>query len=154
MDKTATAADIRIRRAQPQDAAEIAALTTQLGHPIEGSSALLVARQLIGDPAHVLLVADQGGLVVGFLNLNLRPQLHHAGLVGTIDEMVVDDASRGGGIGARLVDAAIEEAVDAGADAIDVITGTQRVDTQRFYQNHGFQHVAHMLVHRLGHSHP
>lgn len=148
MEKT-VAPDIRIRRAQTEDAAVVAQLTLQLGHPIEGSSTLQVASQLIGDPHHLVLVADRDGQVVGFLNLNLRPQLHHGGLVGTIDEMVVDNALRGGGIGARLVDAAIKHAADVGADAIDVITGLQRVETQRFYQTHGFQHVAHMLVNRL-----
>src|SRR5438270_12539529 len=88
-----------VRPATLADSDAIIRLAAHLGYPLDAPVAGPLLESLLARPDHLLLVAEAEE-VVGFFNLNLRSQLHHGGAVGTIDELVVDEARRGRGIGA------------------------------------------------------
>ncbi len=68
-----------------------------------------------------------------------RPQLHHGGLVATVDSLVVDSSVRGIGIATCLMDLAVKRATERGARLIEVTSGTARDDAHRFYQRQHFE---------------
>ena len=79
------------------------------------------------------------GDIVGFGSLHIEPQLHHVGLAGEIQELVVHETVRSKGIGAELVSRLEEEAEKRGCVSIEVTTRKRWVDAQRFYERVGFK---------------
>lgn len=87
--------------------------------------------------AVVLLVArDEGGRVVGALSLVLVPL--PTGLRGRLEDIVVDQAARGQGIGRALVVEALRRARAAGARDVDLTSRPERVAAARVYEATGF----------------
>ena len=138
-----------IRPARTADASALVPLLGQLGYPLAGAEVARLLGELLRDPAHLVLVAEEDGRIVGYVNANFRPQLHHLAPVGTIDELVVDEASRGRGIGERLVAAVLEEARRRGADVVEVATHERRERAREFYKRCGFEATSIKLVHPL-----
>ncbi|HDN65748.1 MAG TPA: GNAT family N-acetyltransferase [Methanosarcinales archaeon] len=84
-------------------------------------------------------VAESDGVIVGFGSLHIELVLHHAGLAGEIQELVVHETVRSKGIGAELVSRLEEEAEKHGCVSIEVTTRKRWVDAQRFYKRVGFK---------------
>ena len=124
-------------------------LLDQFGYPLAGEDVARMLGELLRDPAHLVLVAEEDGRVVGYVNANFRPQLHHLAPVGTIDELVVDEELRGRRIGERLVEAVLEEARRRGADTVEVTTHERRERARAFYRRCGFEATSIKLVHPL-----
>lgn len=94
---------------------------------------------IAADPNQLLLVADDGGAVVGVLQLTFIPGLTRLGSWRALVEGVrVDRARRGAGIGERLFEAAIAEARRRGCRLIQLTTDKRRQDARRFYERLGF----------------
>jgi GNAT superfamily N-acetyltransferase len=138
-----------IRRARESDAWAVTALLAQLDYALEPEAVAPALAEIVADPAHLPLVAEEDGEVVGFVNANFRPQLHHLAPVGTIDELVVDADRRGRRIGERLVEAVLEEARRRGADVVEVTTHNRRERARGFYRRCGFEATSVKLVHPL-----
>jgi ribosomal protein S18 acetylase RimI-like enzyme len=88
---------------------------------------------------NVVLVAERAGAVVGCLQLTVIPGLSRRGMRrGLIEAVRVGAASRGLGLGERLVRHAIEIARDAGCGLVQLTTDKSRGDAHRFYERLGF----------------
>lgn len=91
------------------------------------------------DPGQVLVVADRAGTVVGTLQLTFIPGLSRRGSMRALIEAVrVASDQRGGGLGARLVRWAVDEARRRGAVLVQLTSDAQRGDAHRFYERLGF----------------
>lgn len=90
------------------------------------SSVLLIARDLL-----------DGGRIVGSLTLALFRI--PTGLRAWIEDVVVDDAVRGRGIGERLNRVALERAAQAGATTVDLTSRPSREAANRLYKRIGFE---------------
>ena len=84
-----------------------------------------------------VLVAEVEGEVVGFLVLSFAPAL--SGLRALLDDLAVDPAYRRQGIGAALVEAAIQRASRHGATHLLVDTSRGDPIARDFYQACGFE---------------
>jgi 8-oxo-dGTP diphosphatase len=84
-----------------------------------------------------VLVAEEDGQVVGFLALSFVSVL--SGLRALVDDLAVDPAYRRRGIGAALVEAAIQRADRRGATHLLVDTSRGDSDTRAFYRACGFE---------------
>lgn len=84
-----------------------------------------------------VLVAEVDGQVVGFLALSFVPVL--SGLRALIDDLAVDPAYRRQGIGAALVEAAIQRADRQGATHLLMDTSRGDPSACDFYQACGFE---------------
>ena len=92
------------------------------------------------DPLFRLVVAEQGGRVVGSLQLCMLPGLSSQGAVrGLIEDVRVASDCRSRGIGEQLVQWAIAEAQSKGCRLVELLTHNTRIDAQRFYKRLGFQ---------------
>jgi ribosomal protein S18 acetylase RimI-like enzyme len=91
---------------------------------------------LADHPANRLLVARAGGEILGTLTLVAFPI--PTGVRAWIEDVVVDSAARGQGIGAALVTEAVELARAAGARTVDLTSRPSREAANRLYQRLGF----------------
>ena len=113
------------------------------------------------DDAYAWLDAsiDRGDVFVGMRDGEIvgvvATRRHAAGL--TIDQVAVDPALQGGGLGGLLLDSVERVARDAGVEALTLDTAAMMSDLLRLYHRHGFEEVrrgppahgkdAHLRVH-------
>lgn len=91
---------------------------------------------IIDHDACTVLIARIDGHIVGAMTLVLFPI--PTGLRAWIEDVVVDDAARGAGVGAKLNIRAIEIAEEAGAKSVDLTSRPSREAANRLYQRLGF----------------
>ena len=92
------------------------------------------------DPNVQLVVAEEGGAVVGCLQLCILPGLSSQGASrALIEDVRVATSCRSRGIGEQLVQWAVAEARARGCKLVELLTHHTRVDAQRFYKRLGFQ---------------
>jgi ribosomal protein S18 acetylase RimI-like enzyme len=103
-------------------------------------------RLLVGWPGNHLLVARIDGEIVGTLTLVTFPI--PTGLRAWIEDVVVEEAGRGRGVGASLTREAIRLALAAGARKVDLTSRPSRAAANRLYERVGFQ-VRDSKVYRL-----
>jgi ribosomal protein S18 acetylase RimI-like enzyme len=84
-----------------------------------------------------LLVASAGGQIIGILTLVTFPI--PTGLRAWIEDVVVDEAARGRGVGAALTREAVRLARAAGARTVDLTTRPSREAAGRLYERLGFE---------------
>lgn len=96
--------------------------------------------RIVESPGGALLVArggsDENG-IVGMLTLAWYPI--PTGLHAWIEDVVVDPAARGRGVGEALVRAAIDRARREGATVLDLTSRPEREAANRLYLRIGFQ---------------
>lgn len=88
-------------------------------------------------PGTTLFVARQEGRVVGMLTLAVFPI--PTGVRAWIEDVVVDEAARGSGAGAALVQAALDRAGAVGARTVDLTSRPDREAANRLYVRMGFE---------------
>ncbi len=95
-------------------------------------------RAIIASPASVLLVArdGDGGRILGSLTLVVFPI--PTGVRAWIEDVVVDEAARGRGVGEALNRAALDRARAEGARTVDLTSRPTREAANRLYQRLGF----------------
>jgi ribosomal protein S18 acetylase RimI-like enzyme len=116
--------------------AAFARLTPQLSssNPPPGRSEL---EEIVASPATVLLLArDDAGQIVG--SLTLAVFRIPTALRAWIEDVVVDEAARGQGVGEALNRAALDRAREAGAKTVDLTSRPSREAANRLYQRLGF----------------
>ena len=91
---------------------------------------------LVADPGSVLYVARVDGRIVGSLTLVLYRI--PTGLKAWIEDVVVDDAARGHGVGEALNQAALDEARRRGVKGVSLTSRPSREAANRLYQRIGF----------------
>jgi ribosomal protein S18 acetylase RimI-like enzyme len=93
---------------------------------------------LVAAPASILLVArDREGNVLGSLTLAVFRV--PTGLRAWIEDVVVDESTRGRGVGAALTEAALERAFEAGCRSVDLTSRPSREAANRLYLRLGFE---------------
>jgi ribosomal protein S18 acetylase RimI-like enzyme len=114
--------------------AAVAALFPQLSSSSPPTRDALA--RIVRDPATTLFVARDGDRLVGMLTLVLFEI--PTGVRAWIEDVVVDDAARGHGVAARLMQAALDQAAGAGARTVDLTSRPDRGAANRLYQRMGF----------------
>ena len=141
------ASDITIRRTRRDDVPAVVAMLAddhlgsareRLADPSPASYHDAFAR-VDRDPLFRLVVAEQGGRVVGCLQLCMLPGLSSQGASrGLIEDVRVARHCRSRGIGEQLVQWAVSQARAKGCVLVELLTHHTRVDAQRFYERLGF----------------
>lgn len=94
-----------------------------------------IFRRIADDPDLHLFVWDIDGEVIATTYLNVIPNLTRGGLpYANIENVVVDQAHRGRGIGKQMMTATLAAAWDAGCYKAELTTGSQRESTHAFYR--------------------
>ena len=124
--------------------AAVGRLVPQLSRTVPPPGAAELA-EIVAAPATILLVArlasdgEEGGAgdIVGTLTLVVFRI--PTGVRAVIEDVVVDDAARGRGVGEALTYAAIDRARAAGARTVDLTSRPAREAANRLYQRLGFE---------------
>jgi GNAT superfamily N-acetyltransferase len=100
----------------------------------------IAAFKLIGaDPDHRLLVAEQGGAVVGTSPISYSPDLmFHGGWRGGIEAVRVDESLSNRGIGEVMRRSAIEACRERCRHVVQLTSNNARAGAHRFYERLGF----------------
>jgi GNAT superfamily N-acetyltransferase len=91
------------------------------------------------DPRNELIVADDGGEIIGTCQLTFVPSLSRGGAERmTIEAVRVRDDRRGDGVGRAMMRWALDRARERGCRLAQLTTDKRRTDAQRFYASLGF----------------
>ena len=101
----------------------------------------------IDDPAKAVTLAEEDGKLLGYATVDLAsgfderpdPQPRQP---ATLAQLYCASDATGRGVGAALLDHAITSARHRGCDVLQLSVYSENFGAQRFYQRHGFAHVA------------
>ena len=110
----------RLRQGTIADVDALTILVRQLGYPAQTGPVRLTLEKLLAHPEHAVVVAEERGVVEGFLTLSSRPSLSLQGTVGCVDELVVHVGAQGRGIGGRLLQYAKGLATERGFVRLEI----------------------------------
>ncbi|MFC3573451.1 GNAT family N-acetyltransferase [Streptomyces yaanensis] len=138
--------DLEIRPAAADDVPAIVAmladdpLGAQRESPDDLAPYLSALERLSGDQNQHLVVAVRDGRVVGTLQLTVIPGLSRKGATRSVIEGVrIHADERGGGLGTRLIEWAIDESRRQGCQLVQLTSDATRTDAHRFYERLGFE---------------
>lgn len=98
-----------------------------------------IFQEQLASKHYYCLVWEEDGRVAGVLNLRWEGQLHHAGRVAEIMELIVDPSCRNRGIGRKLFACACRLARQFGCGEIEVTSNRIRTGAHRFYLREGME---------------
>lgn len=93
--------------------------------------------QIVSSEASILLLAEEDGKILGSLTLVVFAI--PTAIRAWIEDVVVDDAARGRGVGKALNNEALSLARRAGATTVDLTSRPSREAANRLYQRLGFE---------------
>ncbi|WP_198653207.1 GNAT family N-acetyltransferase [Actinocorallia populi] len=133
---------IVFREAGPDDFEEVLRLYRQLqpNDPIlsDGSDATAYTR-ILESPGLHLFVLEADGAIAATAYLNVIPNLtRSASPYAVIENVVVDEALRGTGLGKQIMSRTLRAAWDAGCYKAMLMTGSRRPGVHAFYRSCGF----------------
>ena len=109
---------------------------------IARAEAVFLEAVIARHPEAAVLVLAEGVRIVGYLAVSHRPQIRLGGRIATIDDLSVDPAYTGRGLGSALLEHALELARGLACVRIEVATRRSRESYARgFYRKHGFTEV-------------
>lgn len=131
-----------VRTARTGDFEQLSRLYRQL-HPadpiLNDGSDVAVFEAILSTEGLHLLVLEQSGALVATTYLNVIPNLtRSASPYAVIENVVVDEAMRGMGLGQQIMRATLQAAWNAGCYKAMLLTGSRKPETHGFYQACGF----------------
>ena len=139
---TATDTTLSTRRAGPQDLDALAVLFDAYrgfyGQPSDVARARdwLRTRMRVGES--VVLVAERGGGIVGFIQLYPMFSSVRTERTWILNDLFVSEAARRGGVARALLDAAVEFARASGAAGISLETTRDNASARALYRAAGW----------------
>ena len=110
---------------------------------IETKKAEEIFEKINTNPNHIIAVAEVEGKIVGATTLLIEPKfIHDGGLVGHIEDVVIDKNYQGQRIGEKIMKYLLEIAKKQGCYKT-ILDCTD--DVKQFYEKLGFKHVANEL---------
>ncbi|PLX67455.1 MAG: GNAT family N-acetyltransferase [Denitrovibrio sp.] len=89
--------------------------------------------------AGCILKASADGKIIGMVNLLFTISTYTGGRVAILEDMVVLPEYRGGGTGAKMLQAAKDKAAQEGCTRITLLTDGSNTGAQKFYKKHSFE---------------
>jgi GNAT superfamily N-acetyltransferase len=140
MGSAADSARVKIRRARPGDAKEIAGLSGQLGYPVTAAEMAKRLRRLGPASQQCLFVAEAPATgVIGWAHVSVT-RLVEIGTRAELNGLIVADGQRSLGAGARLLEAVEEWARKHGCPSMSVRSNVIRERAHKFYERQGYEH--------------
>jgi GNAT superfamily N-acetyltransferase len=143
--------DIVVRHAQPDDWPAVAELLTELGRGVARGTAHDTTHRLqfaghIRQIEHITLVAESAGDVLGVIDMEYHQRLGDHRPQARVNDLVVTERARGGGIGTALLSRAEELARKRGCFRMALVTALWRDRSIAFYEREGWESYGAWLV--------
>ncbi len=142
---------IQIRQCRAEDFKDVLPLLRQLwpDKPLDRASLQTVFGRALASELQLYLCATESQKIVGFGSLTLKNNLWQEGYLAHIDELIVDIAYRGRGIGALLLDRLLVEATERGCRRVELDSAFHRKQAHQFYEQRGFLNRAFLFSREL-----
>jgi GNAT superfamily N-acetyltransferase len=146
-------------RIRPATEADLPALVRLLGilFSIEADFRPDPERQLVGlglllaDPRRcAVLVAERGGEVIGMVTAQLVVSTAEGGPSALVEDLVVEETARGGGVGAALAREIERWATERGATRLQLLADRANAPALAFYARMGWQGTRLVALRRGG----
>ncbi|MGC1903103.1 MAG: GNAT family N-acetyltransferase [Candidatus Acidiferrum sp.] len=128
-----------IRRAKPSDVPRLASLAGELGYPTTTAEMKIRLRRVKPAANNAIFVAEDGGDVIAWIHVSVS-YLLEVPLRAEVNGLVVSEACRSKGAGARLLDAAERWARTKKCEGMSVRSNVMRVRAHSFYERNGYEH--------------
>jgi len=137
---------IQIRNCSPDDFDGVVTLLRQLwpGKPLELDALRSTFDRALASDRQIYICAASEKEVVGFGSLSTKNNLWSPGPVGYVDEMVVDGAHQGRGIGTKILNHLVSCARERGCTRIELDSAFHRKNAHAFYEQQGFESRAYL----------
>ena len=132
---------VTIRRIQTDDASRVCKLSGQLGYPMPEPTLSDRIANILDREEHAAFVAEQDGLVVGWIHVYVTHILESPNSYVEIGGLVVDENVRGQGIGKALVRVGEQWSLENGFNDIRVRSASKRAEAHAFYEKLGYRLV-------------
>jgi GNAT superfamily N-acetyltransferase len=135
--------DILIRPAELRDLDSLLGLLETL-FAIESDFTFNAAAQeaglrlLLESPKDLLLVADHDGEAIGMVSVQTLVSTAEGGKVGWVEDLVVAEPDRSGGIGARLLERVESWSVQQGLTRLQLLADRHNSAALEFYRRRGW----------------
>lgn len=137
-----------VRGARGADRAAMLVLLAELGYPSDAATLERRLGRVHRESSVRLLVAEQGGRIVGLASLHVLHLIERPPL-GRLSAIVVTEPARRGGVGLELMERVEREARAMGCDRLEVTSGEWRADAHAFYRDLGFEETSKRFTKRL-----
>jgi GNAT superfamily N-acetyltransferase len=129
---------VTLRDVEARDYEAVRRLLGQLGYAPDEAEFRRRFDSVLATPGHRIIVAEEGGAVVGMLHVFDRPTLDK-GCEAVVQALVVDDTRRSRGVGEALMHEAEAWAARRGLAATSLYTRTDRNRAHAFYERIGYR---------------
>jgi GNAT superfamily N-acetyltransferase len=127
-----------VRKATDSDAEQVAQLSFQLGYLVTSEETARRILELSGNSEHAVLVADEGGMLLGWIHVHLAHSLAVDGRV-EVAGLVVDENHRGRGVGRVLMERAEIWAREKNCTSVRLRSNVLRGAAHLFYERLGYR---------------
>ena len=140
--------EITLRPATEADAEAVAELSEQLGYPIAADAVRVRLAQFVTNADHVVVVAERGGQVCGWVHAHVQQSIELAEPRGEVMGLVVSRDVRRAGLGRLLMQRAEQWARERGLDLMVLRSNVQRPESHAFYPAIGYEHFKTQAAYR------
>ena len=130
---------MKIRTAATEDLERIVHLFGQLGYSTEPEQVEKQLHALRCGSLGQAFVAEDCRSIVGVAIVHILKPLHVDGSWALLSALVVDDKCRSSGVGAHLLTAAEQFAMQHGCSQIELSISTARIRAHMFYERNGYE---------------
>ena len=131
---------VRLKESSEQAVTDINKLLPQLrSDPSEHRGTLADLREIMNDPTAILMVAKDSDRIIGMGLLYTIVKVGKRS--GSIEDIVVDEAHQGKGLGRRLMEALLEVARKEKLGQLYLTTRPERVAAHKLYESLRFEQV-------------
>jgi GNAT superfamily N-acetyltransferase len=136
--------ELIVRLAHADDWSAVANLLVELGRGVASRAAEDATHRLqfaghIRQIEHVTLVAERKGDLVGVIDTEYHQRLGDHRPQARVNDLVVTERERGGGVGRALLSRAEELARKRGCFRMSLVTAAWREDAMALYESEGWQ---------------
>jgi GNAT superfamily N-acetyltransferase len=139
--------NVTIRPARDDDAISIESMIYQCIRIDKEHQRVASIREALQRDGQEIIVAELGGKIIGVLHFILYPDVMLGDWNSHIIFLLVDEGSRGKGVGTKLLEKAAERAKEQGA--VEIHVDTIYAEAERFYRERGFKDDGVMLERAL-----
>src|SRR5580704_16939244 len=129
---------ISIRRMTAVDVPVSQVLLSQLGYQTDVQEVRRRYDAVVQSGDHALMVAEQGGRIIALCHTYARAALDKPP-EAVVQALVVDQASRGSGVGKIMMTAAEKWAEDRGFTSVTLASHVSRSDAHAFFESIGYR---------------
>jgi ribosomal protein S18 acetylase RimI-like enzyme len=136
--------EIMVREADSGDTAIVVELINEMAAPGNQQSPITeeYVNRYLASPASKVLLAEKHGQVLGLLSYSMRPDLYHAANSCLIEELMVQEGSRGQGVGGTLLAELFSRLEASRCAEVSLAVMPDNVKAIRFYRRHGLTEEA------------